>query len=144
MSLVADDIYGAIYKKFTDTAALNTLTDSTTSMEFFADKGFDMPYIVVSIVSMVPKYHLGQLTTPWETSRVQFSVLDDTSSSKATITAILDQIEAAYGVNGTALSFEDSTYTHDISRRILGPLLTHIDGVWQATIDYQMRFNKAA
>ncbi len=145
MSLVSGDIYGAIYKKFTDTAALNTLTATTTSMEnFVIEKGADMPYIVARVVSMIPKYHLGKLAVPWETLRVQFSVFDDTSSSSATIEAIIDQIEAAYGVNGTALSFEDSTYTHDVSRRILGPRFELVAGVWQGFIDYRIKLNKAA
>ena len=46
MSLVSGDIYGAIYKKFTDTAALNTLTATTTSMEnFVIEKGADIPSV---------------------------------------------------------------------------------------------------
>ncbi len=143
-SLVYGDIEGAIYKKFADTAALNTLTSTTSSLFFsLSDKGEDAPYIVVTIVSGIPFNTLGQLTRPREDLRVQFTVIDKSKTS-ATSDSILGAIEDAYGVNGTALSFADSTYTHLQSLRLTTPTRQHAAGVWQAVVDYRMIFKKAA
>ncbi len=142
MSLVTGDIYGAIYKKYADTAALNTLTADTDSMRPSAlAKGKEMPYIAVDIVSQVPVYCLNQITTPREDLRVSFAVFDN-SSSRATVDDILDKIEAAYGVNGTALSFEDATYSHMVSIRELGPLVEWDNKAWHGIIDYLMMITK--
>ncbi len=144
MSLIFGDIQGALYKQYADTAALNTLTSTTTSMfREMSDKGEDAPYIVASIVTMVPDYTLGELTRPREEVRVQFTVVDDSKSS-ATLDSILDQLEAAYGVNATALSFEDSTYTHLASFRIAGPTRQRVSGVWQGIVIYRIVLKKAA
>lgn len=142
MSLTTGDIYGAIYKKYADTAAVNTLTADTTSMHQSAlAKGKDMPYIAVDFVSWVPFYLLNRITTPREDLRVSFAVFDN-SRSRATVDDILDKIEAAYGINGTALSFEDSTYAHTISIRESGPLVEWDNKVWHGVIDYLMMFTK--
>lgn len=142
MSLTTGDVYGAIYKKYADTSALNTLTATTTSMHpSSVSKGGDMPYIAVDIVSWIPFYLLNQITKPREDLRVSFAVFDN-SRSRSTVDDILDKIEAAYGVNGTALSFESSTYAHMISIRESGPLVEWDNKVWHGIIDYTMMFTK--
>lgn len=142
MSLTTGDIYGAIYKRYADTAALNTLTADATSMHPSSlSMGKEMPRIAVDIVSWVPFYLLNQITTPREDLRVSFAVFDD-SRSRATADDILDKIEAAYGINGTALSFEDSTYSHMVSIRESGPLVEWDNKVWHGVIDYLMMFTK--
>ena len=120
------------------------LTNTTTSMFFsVGEKHEDMPYIVVTWVSMIPTYIMGELTRPLEELRMQFTVYDKTATSIA-IDAIMDQIEAAYGLNGSALSFEDNTYTHVESFRVMGPLRDRANGVWQSILDYRIILKKAA
>ncbi len=145
MSLVTYDIQGAIYKRFADTAALNTLTATTTSLFFDdADRSPNMPYIVATIMVPTPIYSFGGLTRPREEIRVSFSVFDD-SRTAATIDNICDKIEDAYGVNGSALTFEDATYTHLGSFRILGPnRLPTGQGTRGKVIDYRVYLKKAA
>lgn len=140
MTYIVDDIYGGIYKKYADTAALNTLTATTTSMFYaMAGKGDDMPYIVVTFISNIPDYIFND-DKPREDVRVQFSVFDK-SRSHATVSSIAKQIDLAYGPEGTALTFEDSTYSNLTALRelVVGP---EWDGAaWQITMDYMMRFN---
>ena len=142
MSLNTTDIFGAIYKKYADTAALNTLTNTTTSLDLAtSSKGKDMPRIAVDIVSWVPTFLLSLQSKPMEDVRVSFAVFDKARTHVNT-DAILDQIEAAYGVNGTALVFDDTTYSHTISVREAGPLVEWDGSVWHGIIDYLMMFKK--
>ena len=142
MTYIVDDIFGGIYKKYADTAALNALTATTTSMFFvMAGKGDDMPYIVVSFVSNIPDYILFD-NKPREDVRVQFGVFDD-SRSHATASSIAKQIDLAFGPEGSALTFEDATYSNTnlttLRELVVGP---EWDGAaWQITMDYMMRFN---
>lgn len=140
MTYIVDDIFGGIYKKYADTAALNALTATTTSMFYaMAGKGDDMPYIVVQFISNIPNYILFD-KKPREDVRVQFSAFDD-SRSHATISSIAKQIDLAFGPEGSALTFADSTYSNLTALRelVVGP---EWDGAaWQITMDYIMRFN---
>lgn len=140
MTYILDDIYGAIYKKFADTAAVNTLTATTASMFFgMAPKGTDMPYIVVNFISDIPDYVLDD-KKPREDVRVQFSVFDKSRSHSA-IMELAKQIDLAYGVDGTLLTFTSSTYSQLTPLRdiVVGP---EWDGMaWQMTMDYVMQFS---
>lgn len=103
-----------------------------------APKGHSFPYITFHIISMTPEEALYEKATPYELCRVQFSVFDDSASSVA-VEAILDEVETAYGLNGSGLTFADSTYTHIVSRRDLNTITRSTDtGVWMATVDYLM------
>ena len=142
MSLATNDIFGAFYKKFADTA--NLWQNTATTGSFFnsrVDKAEDMPYIVWAMITTEPVYTFNALTTPFETMEVQIDVFDDSSAASNSDT-LIDNVEAAFGVNGTAMTFEDSTYSHMQSVRVSGPFHFKEDGVWQTTVNYQVQIKK--
>ena len=138
---VYGDIVKAARKRYDDTTTFNGLTADTDSMTLGQGRTDDaMPYIVFNLISKATHYRLNELTDPIEEVGVSFSVFTD-ALSPATLFALMDQVEANYGANATALAFTSSNYKHVRSEQT-NLSVSFEAGVWHGLMDYDWWLEK--
>lgn len=106
-----------------------------------AEQGATFPYCVFHEIDVVPDHIFGGASV--ENVRVQFSIFDD-DGSHALISSAVAQLYLAF--DSATLSLSDATrYTHmEMQRLSERPPRWAAENVWQADIDYRVRFFRTA